>query len=255
MEDGTEIVARVVIGAAGAVQTARLAGEAWDPGYAEPGPAHLSLYLGFAGVDPVAAGATRQCQWFYETWSMEDDLWEVSPGRPPGRAPVLFTSFPSLKDPEHDPGPEMRHTGEVVTFVPWQAFREWEGTRWQRRPEGYDAFKQTLTDRLLTQFAEHFPDLAGHVAHAELSTPVTTAHFTEALRGSIYGLGTEPDRFLAGRLQPRTSIKGLYLAGVDVATPGVAGGLLGGVLGAAAVEPRAVGRYLQRIRAELRAAR
>lgn len=247
LEDGTEVPTKVVLSAAGAVQTARLAGEAWEPGYGEPGPAHLSLYLGFGGVDAEAAGATRQCQWFYETWSMEEDLWHVTPGEPPGRAPVLFTSFPSTKDPDHDPGPEQRHTGEVITFVPWDAFAAWQDTRWQRRPEDYEAFKTALTDQLLAQFAEHFPDLAAHVAHAELSTPVSTAHFTEALEGSIYGLGTEPDRFLTGGLEPKTTVKGLYLAGVDAATPGVVGGLLGGVLGAVAAEPMSAGRHVQGI--------
>lgn len=255
LEDGTEIPTKTVLSAAGAMQTARLAGASWEPGYVRPGPAHLSLYLGFEGVDARSAGATRQCQWFYETWSMEDDLWHVSPGTPLGRAPVLFTSFPSTKDPQHDPGPERRHTGEVITFVPWDSFRQWHDTRWKRRPEDYEAFKQALTDQLLAQFAEHFPELARHVVHAELSTPVTTFHFTEALEGSIYGLGTEPDRFLTGGLEPKTAIKGLYLAGQDAATPGIAGALIGGVLGAVASEPVGGARYVQRILGELRATR
>ncbi|MEX1287254.1 MAG: hypothetical protein AB1Z57_04870, partial [Acidimicrobiia bacterium] len=59
--------------------------------------------------------------------------------------------------------------------------------------------------------------------------------------------GTEPDRFLTGGLEPKTTVKGLYLAGVDAATPGVVGGLLGGVLGAVAAEPMSAGRYVQGI--------
>jgi all-trans-retinol 13,14-reductase len=252
LEDGTMIDTKVVLSAAGAVQTARLAGESWEPGFAEPGPAHLSLYLGFEGVDAEAVGATRQCQWFYEKWDLEAELWDVSPDGTPGRAPVLFTSFPSTKDPDHEPGPERRHTGEVITFVPWDAFSRWEDTRWRKRPDDYESFKQALADQLLAQFAEHFPDLAPHVVHAELSTPVSTAHFTEALEGSIYGLATEPDRFLAGGLDPRTTVKGLYLAGQDTGTPGITGALIGGVLGAAAVEPFGAGRYLQGVMRSMR---
>ena len=42
---------------------------------------------------------------------------------------------------------------------------------------------------------------------AELSTPVSTTHFTEAHHGSIYGLATEPTRFLHGGLEPKTPIR------------------------------------------------
>lgn len=34
--------------------------------------------------------------------------------------PILYVSFPSLKDPDHDPGPEMMHTGECITFIQWK---------------------------------------------------------------------------------------------------------------------------------------
>ena len=51
-------------------------------------------------------------------WNVEDRATE---------ADVLYLSFPSLKDPKHDPGVHQRHTGEVVTFVPWESFRKWEG--------------------------------------------------------------------------------------------------------------------------------
>ncbi len=252
LDDGTTIDTKTVLSAAGAVQTSRMVGDIWEPDYETAGPAHLSLYLGFEGVDIEQAGATRQCQWFYESWDHDEILWDVRPGVEPGRAPCLFTSFPSTKDPSHDPGNELRHTGEIVTFVAWDAFAEWVGTKWKRRPDEYDTFKQVLTDALLAQFAEHFPDLAPHIVHAELSTPVSTTHFTEAHHGSIYGLATEPERFLHGGLEPKTPVKGLYLSGVDATTPGIVGGLLGGTLGAVAVEPVVGGRYIQGIIKEMK---
>ena len=39
-------------------------------------------------------------------------------------------------------------------------------------------------------------------------------------------------------LRPRTPIKGLFLAGSEVASVGVIGAFMGGVLAAAAAEPR-----------------
>jgi all-trans-retinol 13,14-reductase len=160
---------------------------------------------------------------------------------------VLFNSFPSLKDPAHDPGPTLRNTGEAITFVPWEAFARWSGTRWQRRGPDYDAFKAELTGALLAQYLGHYPDLAPMVRHAELSTPVSTYHFARSHRGSIYGLASEPERFLDPSLVPRTPIRRLYLAGVDVMAPGIAGAMGGGVLAAVAAEPIRATRHLRPI--------
>ena len=253
LADGTTIPARRVISAAGAPLTDSLLGgeapSAWDSAYRKAGPAHLSLYLGFAGADIERLGAVRHCQWYYDSWSVEEVHWDIHPDRPLGKAPVLFCSFPSTKDPHHDPGPEQRHTGEAITFVPWEPFTDWLGTKWKRRGDSYDSFKQRLTDELLAQYLTHYPQLEPYIDHVELSTPLSTHHFTGAFRGSIYGLGTQPDRFTDDSLLPRTGIRGLFLAGSDAATPGVTGALIGGALAAVAAEPIRAGRYLQKIMA------
>ena len=248
LSDGTEIGARRVISTAGAVPTAQMVGEPVEPSgsFREAGPAHVSLYLGFKG-DVAANGAQRYCQWYYSSWDMEVAGWDVDPDRPIGPSPVLFCSFPSLKDPAHDPGAEQRHTGEVITFVPWDSFSRWSGTKWQRRGSGYEEFKAALTARLLEQYLRHYPGLTSMVDHAEMSTPLSTNHFAASYRGSIYGLASTPERFADQSLDPRTQIKGLYLGGVDAATPGIAGALSGGILAAAAAEPIRGARFLQPI--------
>ncbi len=247
LADGSEVAAGKVISAAGALPTSDMLDgglpQGQDP-YRRPGPAHVSLYLGFQG-DIGRHGAARHCQWFYDTWDMETAVWEVMPDRPTGRCPILFCSFPSLKDPTHDPGPDLRHTGEAITFVDWEPFERWVGTRRQRRGEAYEAFKGELTEVLLAQYLEHYPGLAPLVDHVEMSTPLSTNHFAMATQGSIYGLGTAPRRFTDESLVPRTSIKGLFLAGADVSSPGVAGALGGGVLAALAAEPMRVARFVQ----------
>lgn len=248
LSDGREIESSAVISAAGAPTTARLTGaELGDVTKdSEPGPAHVSLYLGFEG-DIANHGGARYSQWFYETWDMERDIWDVRPGETPPRADVLYCSFPSLKDPAHDPGPEGRQTGEVITFVPWDSFTPWLGTRWKKRGEEYEEFKESLTRALLSQYLEHYPELAPMVAFSELSTPLSTHHFARSHHGSIYGLASEPERFLNEELTPKTPIKSLYMAGVDVMAPGIAGALGGGALAVAAAEPLAAMRYLRPI--------
>jgi len=249
LSDGSEIPAKRVISAAGAIPTSDLVTEGWSASgepYREAGPAHVSLYLGFKG-DIAAHGAERYCQWYFDTWDMEVAGWDISPDRLVEPSPVLFCSFPSLKDPQHDPGPEQRNTGEVITFVPWDSFSQWSDTRWKKRGASYDAFKDELTSTLLDQYLTHYPELAPMVDHAEMSTPLSTNHFAASARGSIYGLGTTPDRFADQSLLPRTEIKGLYLGGADASTPGIAGALSGGLLAAVAAEPIKGARFLQPI--------
>jgi all-trans-retinol 13,14-reductase len=62
--------------------------------------------------------------------------------------------------------------------------------------------------------------------------------FTSAVHGGVYGLEASPRRFLSGSLRARTPVPGLYLAGQDVVSAGVTGAMMGGVIAAAAVEPR-----------------
>ena len=58
--------------------------------------------------------------------AVERDIWDVHPGSTP-RADVLYCSFPSLKDPSHDPGPEMRHNGRNHHLCPLEELRALEG--------------------------------------------------------------------------------------------------------------------------------
>ncbi len=243
LTDGEVIRARRVVSAAGALPTLqrllpwRESEAEWSQqvGTLKPAPAHVCLYLGFKG-DIRAAGASAANKWFYRTWSTEADTWHLD-REPLGDAPVLYCSFPSLKDPEHQPGPEQRHTGEVVTFAPWESFAEYRDTAWKKRGADYDALKARLTESLLEQFLAHMPALRPMIDHVELSTPVSTDHFCRPASGSIYGLEPTPERFSNRWLRPRTPIGDLFMSGSDMASVGVIGAMMGGVLCAVAAEP------------------
>ncbi len=244
LADGRVVRAPRVVSAAGVQSTvtrllpAALRDEQWTRGIRDlnPAPAHVCLYLGFKG-DIRSAGASAANKWFYEVWSSDAETWHIEDPANPGPAPILYTSFPSLKDPEHDPGPEQRHTGEVVTFIPWSDFEKWRGTDWKKRGGEYDRFKDALAAQLQRQLLEHMPGLEGMIDYAELSTPLSTDHFVRPMAGSIYGLEPTPERFENPWLRPRSPIDGLYMSGSEVATVGVIGAMMGGVLCAAAAEP------------------
>jgi all-trans-retinol 13,14-reductase len=78
------------------------------------------------------------------------------------------------------------------------------------------------------------PQLRGKVDVVEASTPLSTAHFSGHARGELYGLDHTPARYTLP-LHPRTPIDGLYVTGTDLASCGIAGAALGGVITASAI--------------------
>lgn len=198
-----------------------------------PSVCHVGLYLGFEG-DIEAAGATRANHWIFET-SRIDAIWDDPFGQ--ARAPAIFVSFPSLKDPAHSRSPA-RHTAEIVAWTDWSVFEPWADTAWSERPADYTALRESLARSLTEQFTAHFPALSPMIRVTELSTPLSTVHFTGHRHGAVYGLDTTPRRFASRALDVRTPVPGLLLTGQDVVTPGVAGAMVGGLLAAAVIEPR-----------------
>jgi all-trans-retinol 13,14-reductase len=244
LADGTTIDATVVVSDVGARTTLRLLpSEEVDYDWArdvldiEPSVGYVGLYLGLQG-DIASSGATSANEWVYESWDV-DRLWS----RPllETDAPILFVSFPSLKDPTHQAGDSQRHTCEIVTFVDPAAFAPWEREDMRSgdpREPGYLEVKHQLEQRLLAQFGRHFPRLATMVRHVTSSTPISVAAYTGAEHGAMYGLTTSPARFLSDALRPRTPVGGLFLAGQDACCPGITGALMGGLMAAVSVEPR-----------------
>ncbi|MBW2455686.1 MAG: NAD(P)/FAD-dependent oxidoreductase [Deltaproteobacteria bacterium] len=245
LTDGEEIRAERVVSAAGIGATARrllperYRTEPWaqEVGALTPGPAYVCLHLGFKG-DITAAGATPANRWFYRTWGADgQSTWNVTPDGELSDAPCVYVSFPSIKDPEHDAGPEERHTGEVVTFVPWSSFAQWRDKPWKKRGADYEDFKRRIQERLLEQVLSELPGLRPMVDYVELSTPVTTDTFCRPLAGSAYGLEPTPERFRCPWLRARSPIPNLFFSGCEVTSAGIMGALMGGVLAALAAEP------------------
>ena len=198
-------------------------------------PPYICMNLGFEGeIDPGDAASANL--WLLNTWDSEQQLWEAEdPDAPPH---ILYVSFPSLKDPHHDPGPAHRHTGEAVTFVPWSLFSAWQESKRLGRPDEYLALKAQIEDRILAELRARCPALMERLVFHELSSPLSAQHFTNASRGAIYGLEASPQRFTCDHLRSRTPIPGFYLTGVDMASLGVVGGMMSGMLTAASIDPR-----------------
>jgi len=146
--------------------------------------------------------------------------------------PVTYISFPSAKDPTWENKHPNRSTLQIISLANSNWFKNWENSSWRKREPGYLEIKDSISDRLLNQLYSAFPVFKGKVDHFELSTPLSTKHFSNYDQGEIYGLEHTPAQYLDPRLTPHTPIQGLYLSGQDIASNGVAGALVGGMLAA-----------------------
>ena len=186
MADGREVKARTIISDVGAYNTfARLL--PGGPGVPEelksipPSMSHACLYVGLkreAGEPEF--GDTNL--WIYDGPD-HDAAVERYSADPTASFPAVFISFPSAKDPtfpERYPG---RSTIEVVAPMPYGAFERWADTRWKRRGTDYDDFKGDLAARLRAELERHVPATRGKIDYAELSTPLSTRHFSNYEQG------------------------------------------------------------------------
>ena len=235
LQDGRVEHAPVVVSAMGAINTA----QALSPGVAPEWQARLrqhrnsssyvALFLGFEG-DIRDTGLDGANHWIY-TNGPDQLAWRDPTNTD---APALFVSFGSLNNPTHRGG----HTAEVLAFCNWTHFAEWQASHLGQRPEDYLAIKAWLEDRLLAQFGRLFPALRERIVFHELATPLSHASYAGAQQGAMYGLRLTPERLLEPGLHVRTPVPGLFLAGQDVASLGIAGAAMGGFMAAAAVQPR-----------------
>jgi all-trans-retinol 13,14-reductase len=211
---------------------------------------HFCLYV---GLTSSALTLPQSNRWIHPSPDFDRNFWpymnDIS-----APFPFVFMTSPSAKDPSFQQRHPDRHTIEVVTPAPYNVFRSWADTRWQRRGDDYARLKQGIADRLLAELYRHFPQAAGAVETWELSTPLSTQHFDNAPEGGMYGLAHTPARFARRDLGPRTPIGGLFLTGQDVATEGMMGALSGAVVAASAVLGRNLFAAIPKEEARRRAA-
>lgn len=221
--------APVIVSSAGAYNTyCKLLPEAYAQDYRHeltehpPGLSHLCLYIGFK-ESPEKLGFHGENHWIFDDYD-HDRMFSDINAVVEDRMKMAFLSFPSLKDPE-----AKAHTGEIITFISYDIFDKWKDERWKKRGDEYEVFKETIAQRMLDFIEQKYPGFKDLVDFYELSTPLSTEHFTHHNRGNIYGMLTTPDRLLKKWNHVRTPVKNLYLTGTDAAVLGVAGAFTGGL--------------------------
>merc|ERR1712196_605296 len=85
--------------------------------------------------------------------------------------------------------------------------------------------------RMLEVLYHHYPNTKGKVKYTMTGSSLTFNYYIGNTKGEVYGLESHPERFeKQDWLRPQTHVPGLYLTGQDVATLGVTGAMMGGIL-------------------------
>ncbi len=200
----------------------------------KPSVAHACLYIGLKGT-PEALRLPKANYWIYPEKGTHDEIIEQYAKDINAPFPVVYVSFPAAKDPDWNNRYHGKSTIDIITLLPYEAVQQWENSRWKKRGEEYEAFKEEISQRLLKELFRLEPQLEDKIDCYELSTPITTKHFVNYETGEIYGLDHSPDRFNHKFLRPHTPIKNFYLTGQDIVTAGVGAALFSGLITAAAI--------------------
>lgn len=242
MEDGQAIFAKTIISDAGVVNTFSnlLPTEVIEKHQlhqlvkkVKPAAAHIGLYIGIK-QSAKDLRLPKNNYWLFPDDYDHDQL-QSQYTAPDSSLPVAYISFPSAKNPEWEKQYPNKSTIEVIGLVPYEWFAKWEGTEWKKRGKEYEQLKEKLAQQLLAQLYRVQPQLKGKIDYYELSTPLSTRHFTGHQEGEIYGLAHTPERFQQTFLRATTPIKNLYLTGQDIVIASIGGGLMGGILCTSAI--------------------
>lgn len=189
--------------------------------------AHMCLYIGLDKSD-AELNLPKHNIWFYEDENIDNNINQETLEKVAQK--FAYISFPSAKDPEWANEHPGTATIQAMTASNYNWFSEYEKLPWMKRGDAYKKIKKEFENSMLERLYQLFPQIKGHVIVTEVSSPLSTKHFSNYQHGEIYGLAHTPKRFTLPFLRPVTKIKGLRLAGQDITLVGVAGAMSSGVL-------------------------
>lgn len=138
----------------------------------------------------------------------------------------LFISCTTLKDPASFDG--KHHTLEVLTYINYDAFREFEGEA-KKRSEKYLAFKARLMEKMVNTLEKVIPGMKENIVHKDLGTPITNEHYINATDGCVYGTEKTLSQIGPNAFRAQSEVNNLYLCGASILAHGVTGATYSGV--------------------------
>jgi len=195
----------------------------------EPSQPLLKIALGVE-MDVKAAGLGYHDTVFFDSYD-PDAVYRRMQGQLPEKACDI--TIPSVTDPGL--APPGHHCLYLWNYVPSDLVRDWP------------SIEAEVTEQMIDSAEEVLPGLSAAIRLKSVMSPWTLHQYVLSSEGAPYGWTFTPRQMGFNRLQPRTPIKGLYLAG-HWTTPGagVAGVVLSGRNTAEIVVNEAESFYLWR---------
>jgi all-trans-retinol 13,14-reductase len=114
----------------------------------KPSVAHACLYIGLK-ESPETLQLPKNNLWIYPEKGDHDTIVANYLKDPKAPFPVVYISFPAAKDPSWSDRYPGRSTIDIITLLPFDLVKKWEGTQWMKRGKDYDQLKAEISDRLL----------------------------------------------------------------------------------------------------------
>lgn len=213
----------------------------------KPSISHVCLYVGLNASDEALA-LPKHNIWLYDSYELDSNYDKHMSNRDFDPS-LAYISFPSAKDsdwPGTHPGTS---TIQVIASCPYEWVEQWENLKWKKRGSEYEAYKEQTRERLLEKLYSVLPQIKDKIAISELSTPLSTKHFSSYSRGEIYGLEHSTARFKLKQLRATTPYKNLYLTGQDIVCVGVGSALFSGIITSVVILNRNLLSRISRYRA------
>jgi len=214
----------------------------------KPGVGAMNVFLGL-NCSPEELGVKRQNIWAFNDSNIDFEgqkYFDMNVDEAmDAEIPLLFISFPSVKDPEWDnhPGRKGKTTCAIVTLANWDWFKQWEEKQVKKRGDDYDEVKDSIGYKMIEQTCKIFPQMRDKIDVTEIASPVTNKFYLAQPHGEIYGLDHSMQRFdplMVAQLRPETDVPGLFLTGQDILSCGFTGALFAGLVSAQAILGRNV---------------
>jgi all-trans-retinol 13,14-reductase len=114
----------------------------------------------------------------------------------------------------------------LITSGHYESWQAWQQTRSGQRGPDYVKMKQDLAQRIIERIEKIMGPFQG-LQILDIFTPLTIRDWVNSPEGSAYGVMRSNDQMLSAALLNRTSLRGLFLAGQSVLSPGILGTILG----------------------------
>ncbi len=195
----------------------------------KPSAGHFCLYVGLDNSD-MKLKLPKHNIWWHKSYDLDKNFENSTPNNSSDQ--FAYISFPSSKDSYWTRKNPDKVTIQMISYGKYEWVKKYENQPWMKRSEEYKKMKVDFKNKMLKKLFELFPETKGRVIQTEVSTPLSTKHFTQNQKGEIYGLEHSPNRFSLPFLKTETKIKGLRLLGQDITSVGVSGAMFSGLMGA-----------------------